>query len=243
MKNNLYIICLLITGFGLYSCSGGSESVESEEEYETAEEAVDYNESEREIDPNVAGSITIDAGIKRVWATLSDLDGVAAYDLEVKSSRTVSLNERGMAAVRENTLTNGNFMIQRVGEWIDQMRIGYISNVTATPWVSDEGSTEDFLDIWPIQSLKSNYMIHEDAEGITVEYSVNWEFVSDTLNPVSREDQLMFKERFNYLTTEHLKGLKKYIESGVPQGMEEKRELMGKLSNLKVEKVPAESGD
>ncbi len=139
--------------------------------------------------------ITIDAPIEKIWAILSNVEGLENCDPNVKKSECLTNSKTGLGASRKVHMQDGK-------NWFDE---------TITVFKQNEALTYELTACsFPITKLKHSYSFQKTANYVKVqqimEYTVKFGLLGKLLNA------LMIGKQFDKGIKQFLDGLKSYAE-------------------------------
>jgi len=144
----------------------------------------------------IYNEITIDAGIDKVWAILTNLELLDQYDPTVKKSIVLSTEKTGVGAKRKVQMLDGK-------NWFDEKVTVFVPNKALTYQLTDCS--------FPIKSLKHSYTFEriENQTNVRQEmvYTVKFGLLGKLL------DSLMIRKQSDTGVKKFFSGLKTYAET------------------------------
>ncbi len=143
----------------------------------------------------LTNEITINAPIEKIWAILSNVEGLENCDPNVKKSECLTNSRTGLGASRKVFMQDGK-------NWFDE---------TITACKPNEALTYELTDCsFPINKLKHSYSFQKTGNSVKVqqimEYTVKFGLLGKLL------DALMIGKQFDKGIKQFLNGLKSYTE-------------------------------
>ncbi len=151
----------------------------------------------------ISGQILIDAPVEKVWAVLADLTTVQNYSPGVAAARYTSRHHEGLDARRHCDLRPKGHVEERIVAWQD-----------------GEAYTIEIYDgSLPLREAFGHFSLTPEGQGtaasFTMEYKLKFGPVGGLL------DVLVVRRQFRKSVSGILAGLKHYVETGEPVGVEE----------------------